>query len=859
MNLWMVKGEMCDGDESFLCWHFLTLDIMSDIVRYVVMPNKKRINRVEDMDMSFAVKKYASVCLVVLMGASFPLLLVADWAPEDGHKMHWPQLPDLSPNGIDINATSPYVMADDFRCSKSGKITDVHIWGSWLNDIRDTNAVFVLSIHSDIPTNEIQTFSMPGTSLWFKVFAPGMYVTTNYAVGIEEGWMDPPNMYIPPPADTECVQYNFFIDPGEAFTQVSGTVYWLDVQCLTAGELFGWKTCEPEWRWNDDATWTTGEEPNLTGWTNLVYPSGHLLEGETLDMAFVITGGDEENLDFGDAPDPTYPTLLASIGANHVIVAGFHLGLSVDPEPDGQPDAHALGDDTDGNNDDDGILFTSGLIPGKTTTLNVVASLGGGFLNAWVDFDVNGSWGDPGEQIFTDKALSIGTNALSFAVPLGSRPGLTFCRFRFSTATGLSYTGSTADGEVEDYEVHVEEEPLDLDFGDADDVPYFTLLARNGARHVIVSNVYLGAGVDVDMDGQPDGTATGDDLDGNDDEDGVFLPSYLLQGQMAGVTVVASVPGFLSGWIDFSADGDWDDSGEHIFAGHPLMAGTNVLAFPVPSYGAASPQSRFRFTTNFIPTLSYTGLVSNGEVEDYEVNIVGSDYGDAPTSYLTMFSNNGARHIISGGVHLGQVTPDHENDGQPSTNALGDDITGTFDDEDGVILITALSPGNRTLVDVVASGVGILNAWVDFNTNGNWSDSAEQVFTNVLMASGTNKLSFDVPCNAGPGKTFARFRFNTSGGLSYTGVAMDGEVEDYEFRIEEPIAFCAIGWNGTNYTFSSVGYFGSGMQVLEYSTNLVATNWAPILTNIAPLLPPKTNFWTITPFGTSAFYRVIQP
>jgi hypothetical protein len=48
-------------------------------------------------------------------------------------------------------------------------------------------------------------------------------------------------------------------------------------------------------------------------------------------------------LDFGDAPDPNYPTLLANDGARHIIggpyfcdVAG---GDAPDPEPDGQPDA----------------------------------------------------------------------------------------------------------------------------------------------------------------------------------------------------------------------------------------------------------------------------------------------------------------------------------------------------------------------------------------------------------------------------------------------------------------------------------------------------------------------------------------
>jgi hypothetical protein len=51
------------------------------------------------------------------------------------------------------------------------------------------------------------------------------------------------------------------------------------------------------------------------------------------------------DLDFGDAPDPTYPTLLASNGARHIILPGFMLGSFIDAELDGQPDPLALGDD----------------------------------------------------------------------------------------------------------------------------------------------------------------------------------------------------------------------------------------------------------------------------------------------------------------------------------------------------------------------------------------------------------------------------------------------------------------------------------------------------------------------------------
>lgn len=57
---------------------------------------------------------------------------LADWAPGDGHKMHFPQLPDE--DGWDVKATDPLCLADDWMCSESGEVTDIHFWGSWLDD-----------------------------------------------------------------------------------------------------------------------------------------------------------------------------------------------------------------------------------------------------------------------------------------------------------------------------------------------------------------------------------------------------------------------------------------------------------------------------------------------------------------------------------------------------------------------------------------------------------------------------------------------------------------------------------------------------------------------------------------------------
>jgi len=160
-------------------------------------------------------------------------------------------------------------------------------------------------------------------------------------------------------------------------------------------------------------------------------------------------------IDYGDVPDPTYPTLSFSDGARHASYGVLFLGASVDYETDGQPTAGADGDDLDGTDDEDGVVFTSALRLGLDATLDVTASATG-VLNAWIDLNADGDWADAGEQVFTDTALVAGVNNLQVAVPLSATLGTTFARFRLDSTGGLMPTGLAGDGEVEDYAVTVE-------------------------------------------------------------------------------------------------------------------------------------------------------------------------------------------------------------------------------------------------------------------------------------------------------------------------------------------------------------------------------------------------------------------
>jgi len=155
--------------------------------------------------------------------------------------------------------------------------------------------------------------------------------------------------------------------------------------------------------------------------------------------------------DFGDAPLP-YATLLAENGARHEAV-GPMLGATRDTEADGVHSAAANGDGTD----EDGVIFSTMRVGqlGATATVNVQNAAAGAKLDGWIDFNGDGVWGGPGEQVANNLAVVNGQNTVTFDVPGTAVAGSVVARFRLSTAGNLSPKGAAVDGEVEDYAVTI--------------------------------------------------------------------------------------------------------------------------------------------------------------------------------------------------------------------------------------------------------------------------------------------------------------------------------------------------------------------------------------------------------------------
>lgn len=238
--------------------------------------------------------------------------------------------------------------------------------------------------------------------------------------------------------------------------------------------------------------------------------------------------------------------------------------------------------------------------------------------------------------------------------------------------------------------------------------------------------------------------------------------------------------------------------------GYPYWDSANSWEWPIVyefSYPHPCPGESFYFRV-------LTAHNSPPKDGNPDVIIYGYDYGDAPSSYPTLLTAGGARHLLTPNLlRLGRFI-DAEPDGQPASSASTDDQVWS-DDEDGVTFTSNLTAGQTQSIVVVASGSGYLNAWIDFNRDGDWNDAGEQIFTNTALTAGARVLSFTVPAGASIGDTYARFRLSTQTGLLPTGTAPDGEVEDYKVTIVAP-----------NYDFGDLPDSGSGTGPGNYQTLL---------------------------------------
>jgi hypothetical protein len=235
----------------------------------------------------------------------------------------WLQLPDQTPEGIDIRMDlgpqgfERRRLGDDFECTQTGLITCVRFWGSWAGDKKENDPMWKgtitnvnMRIYDDVPAgaDPVFPFSHPDNLLWEMDFDSTSFTESLYfelcpivPAGncFGEGFWDPsgtPNdPAYAPNVDDRIWLYTVNIDPAVAFLQEGTTavplVYWLvlNVDVMDPGtgvtHRFGWKTSSDQW--NDTAV----RDLNGVNWAAMYYPPGFINPSKIdlpFDLAFEI-------------------------------------------------------------------------------------------------------------------------------------------------------------------------------------------------------------------------------------------------------------------------------------------------------------------------------------------------------------------------------------------------------------------------------------------------------------------------------------------------------------------------------------------------------------------------------------------
>ena len=181
-----------------------------------------------------------------------------------------------------------------------------------------------------------------------------------------------------------------------------------------------------------------------------------------------------------------------------------------------------------------------------------------------------------------------------------------------------------------------------------------------------------------------------------------------------------------------------------------------------------------------------------------------TDFGDAPDTgagtgsgnYQTLQADDGPSHTIVTGLRLGAEV-DGEDGTLQNVAANADDVDGVLpdgepDDEDGVLspfdLLGTIgaAPSVTLLASNRSSNAATLSGWIDYNQDGLFDNATER--SQITVPAGTTDdrftLVFPVIPEGSTGVTYARFRLSTDvAAENPTGVAGDGEIEDYMFSI----------------------------------------------------------------------------
>lgn len=428
----------------------------------------------------------------------------------------------------------------------------------------------------------------------------------------------------------------------------------------------------------------------------------------------------------------------------------------------------------------------------------------------WIDFNQNSVFTDVGEYFFIGNGvIASSTNTISIAIPAGATLGSTRMRVRYGRQITVSSTSSCTMsgtyGETEDYTITIAN-------------PIVCVAPPTQPTSLILN-------------------ATGTTITGSFTAPSPAPNNYLV---VINTTGVAPTPVNTTTYV----------VGGTIGAGNTVVDVDSNTAFVASGLSIS--------TTYYIFVFAYNSACSGGPT----YNATGPLSGNI----ATISSNYCTPSVSSGQQSLGYFSEvsfvgtlnDVSNYSTYSSSPLG------YQDFTGLPNLAIQSQGEGVNISVQALNSSFMKAWVDWNKDGDFTDTGELVYNTGGISTYSSTFGFIIPSSTPLGNYRVRIRLNsrdfsfpydansTDSFTSCLNINYPGETEDYLFTV---IASC----NSLITSVTDGRTCGPGtVNLLAASTSAGVTQYRWYTTPTGPTLlaTTSTGSWTTPSISATTTYYV---
>ncbi|WP_197474673.1 GEVED domain-containing protein [Deinococcus puniceus] len=378
------------------------------------------------------------------------------------------------------------------------------------------------------------------------------------------------------------------------------------------------------------------------------------------------------------------------------------------------------------------------------------------------------------------------------------------------------------------------------------------------ATQIPPTTALLGSVVDVERTSQANATATADDANSIDDEDGVTMPASVMIGNVVTLPVAIGAAGLLSAWFDWNRDGDFADAGEQITSDNSVSVGTTNLSVTVPTNAVAGTTfARFRICTAAASCNSPTGVSPSGEVEDYSLVVM-------PTTADLNINKTGPSTVVQGSLATYTITVWNKGPGNSTGATISDPVPSNLTNVNWTCAASdtaacGIAGGSGNTINFV-SGILPVNAsatapisgsYLTLTVTGTATTSGTLINTASVTAApgttdpvpGNNSSSQSTTVTAAmpvqPAINLKKYVRNVTTGTAFSETSTTARPKDI---IEYCITYINAGGNAANFKLTDnvpagmivqLDAYAAGQGILWNSTsNTVSGNTTPAGTNL---------------------------